>query len=590
MSKAPPYPETIDGRYQVIQRIGSGGMGEVFRARDPVLGRTVALKLLPREVAQHAGAVDRFRTEAQAAARINHPNVVQVHDWGQTESTYYMVMEYVRGRNLREILAARGRLEPRQATDIIIQVLDALAASHSTGLVHRDIKPENVIVSIDGTVKVTDFGIARVTEASVSTDGLFGTVAYVAPEQARGEMVDGRSDVYSVGCLLYELLTGSMPFSGDAARLLYQHLNDAIPKPSLEAADVPESMDRIVEKATAKGPADRFSAAEMKAELMAVAATLPPATPLAELTYELTSEVSVQVIDTLPGVPAPKKRHVLRWATLLLLIGLAVLGFFYHPVKVPRVIGEDRTSAVAAIRRSGMAFETSRRFSDEPAGKVLSSDPSPGKWAMPWTKVSLVISAGPRLTDVPQLVGMNVDDARKKIVELKLVVGEVTEVHDKSPAGQVIDQNPKPGRVRVGDPVNLTVSSGPEFVVIPGVVGQQFADAQKKLTDMGLVVERIDEFNDAAVGQVIAQEPVQDQRVEKGSTVKLHASKGPAPFAMPDVKNKSCSEAKSQLESLGLVVVVRSKSGPCSSNKILDQDPLPGATVKKGDEATLYAA
>ncbi|MEO7803471.1 MAG: protein kinase, partial [Actinomycetota bacterium] len=219
-----PISQVIAGRYHLVARIGGGGMGEVFRARDAVLGRTVALKILPRSVASSLVSVERFRREAQAAARISHANVVAVHDWGETEGTYYMVMEYLRGRNLRELLADHGTLETRQACQVIDQVLSALSSAHAEGLVHRDIKPENILISTEGIVKVTDFGIAHVREGTSSTGGILGTVAYIAPEQARGDGVDARADIYASGCVMYELLTGAPVFEGDAARVLYQHL------------------------------------------------------------------------------------------------------------------------------------------------------------------------------------------------------------------------------------------------------------------------------------------------------------------------------------------------------------------------------
>ncbi|MCA1839534.1 MAG: PASTA domain-containing protein [Actinomycetota bacterium] len=592
MSTRSTISDTIAGRYQVIQRIGSGGMGEVYKARDQVLGRTVALKILPHDIAQRPGAVDRFRTEAQAAARINHRNVVQVHDWGETDDTYFMVMEYVRGRNLREILATRGPLAARQACEIVMQVLDGLEAAHASGLVHRDIKPENVLVSSDGTVKVTDFGIARFAEGSPSTDGALGTVAYVAPEHARGERVDSKSDVYSVGCLFYELLTGSMPFEGEPARVLYQHLNEPMPLAAKMATEVPPALDVILSRATQKSPEARIDAAHMRLAIADVMQTLPVSAPLRELTYELTSEVSIQMIDTAPVGPVKKGRRPVRWMVAgLLLVALASLGYFYHPVKVPAVTGGDETKAIAAMRSAGLGFHVSHRFLDDPAGTVVSTNPSNGHWAMPWQSVAIVASRGPRLTDVPSLIGQRVDDAKAMITDARLVVGDVKEVHDKAPGGQVIDQEPKPGRVKVGQPVNLTVSSGPEYVLVPSVTGKQFADAQKALAEVGLSAERIDEFNDAPVGQVISQETAQGQRVEKGSTLRVHVSKGTAPFAMPDVKGKTCKDAQNQLQSLGLVVTLRMKaSKTCGTNIVFDQDPFAGSTVKKGDEVILYTA
>lgn len=592
MSRATAPSEAIAGRYRLAARISVGGMGEIFRARDSVLGRTVAIKVLPRDLAQRPGFVERFRREAQAAARLSHPNVVQVHDWGEWESTYYMVMEHVRGRNLRDILAARGPLAPRQACEVVAQVLDGLAAAHAQGLVHRDVKPANILVAQDGVVKVADFGIARAAEAGSATGGLFGTVAYVAPEQASGGPTDGRADLYSTGCVLYELLTGSLPFEGDAARVLHLHLTERVPPPSLERPEAGVHLDRIVIRATEPDPAARYpTASEMRDDLSAIAASLAPAPPLSELAAEATAEVPEGSEETMVPAPARRRRRLLPFLLMIGLIAAAsVAGFLFRPVRVPGVLGSTEERAVRSLEAAGLDAGVSRSFSDDPPGTVISADPAPGRLVFRGSRVTLQISRGPALSDLPDLRGLPLDEAKQTITARRLVVGVVTEQHAPDPPGRVLDQDPKPGRVRRGTPVNLVVSKGPEMVEVPDVTRRSFDEALAILRARGLDAEREDVFDDAAAGTVIRQSPNPGESVEKGSRVHLVVSKGPQPFAMPDVKGKSCADAKSQLESMGLVVVVRSQSGGCGANRVLDQDPLPGATVRKGDEATLYAA
>lgn len=592
MSKTTTTRDVIAGRYQISTRIASGGMGEVFRAWDSNLRRTVALKVLPLDRSSKAEVVERFRAEAQSAARLSHPNVVQVHDWGETETAHFMVMEYVRGRNLRQILGLRGRVSARQACEIMIGVLDALEAAHDRGLVHRDVKPENILVTIDGGVKVADFGIARAVEDVTLTAGLYGTVAYVSPEQARGAQIDRRADLYSAGCVFYELLTGSRPFEGDAASVLNQHLNGRVPPPSQEVPEVPNQLDQIVLHATEPEPGRRYgSAAEMKTELARMIPTLGSSAPLSELSMEVTTEVAPEMHDT--EVPdEPKRRRVKWWhATLLLLvIGVALAAYTFRPVDVPRLEGRTAGAAQAELDALSLVTKIEKVRSDQPINRVVGTRPGAGEKVRWHGTVTLEVSTGPELTDLPNLVGATLEDATKIIEEKRLQLGEIIERFDKAPKGLVLDQDPKPGRRKVSDPVNLVVSKGPETALVPDVRTKPFVEAAAILQQAGFEPVREDVFNDAPVDQVVDQQPRPSSKVDKGSQVRVIVSKGPEPFAMPDVKNKPCTEAKAQLEGMGLVVVVNSRGAGCGANKVLDQDPYPGAQVKKGTEATLYVS
>lgn len=589
-------PSQIAGRYRISGRIGSGGMGDVLRAHDRVLGRTVALKILPVDLAVQPAFVESFLAEAQAVAQVSHSGVVQVHDWGQQDQTYFMVMEYVRGKNLRQVLAATpdGRLHPGQAAQVAAEVLVALAAAHDKGVVHRDVKPENVMLGTDGKIKVADFGIARALDRAMLTGGLMGTVAYVAPEQARGEPVDARADVYSTGCMLFELLTGSLPFEGDAAQILQQHLNSRVPVPSELTPSVPAVLDRIVARATAPAPENRYrSASEMARELSSAISGLGAAPPLSRLVEEMTSEGVFESFDTVVRrKPAKRTRRWIRWVIGFAVLALVAGGILYlGPTQVPQVVGEQGPGARTRIERAGLKVNFRKAFSDRAPGTVTGSRPSPGAWTRRGKAVAVSLSVGPKLSNVPAVIGMQLQQARQAIVTGDLVVGGVTTRKDREPAGRIIDQDPKPGTVRAGELVNLVVSEGPAILDLPPVTGKPEAEAQKTLTDLGFVVATDPVFDAAAPGTVLGQDPAAGQKLAQGAPVRLRVSKGRAPFAMPDVKGRPCSEARTQLLALEMKVVIQSAGGgpaQCAANKVLEQDPLPQSTRRAGDEGTLY--
>ncbi|GAC1364377.1 MAG: Stk1 family PASTA domain-containing Ser/Thr kinase [Actinomycetota bacterium] len=589
-------PELIAERYRIAARIGAGAMGEVFRARDIVLGRPVAVKVLPEDLAVRPGFVEKFRAEAQAAARLSHPNAVQVHDWGTSDGMYFMVMEYVRGRTLREVVTTRGVLQPAQAALITAQVLAALEAAHASGLVHRDIKPENVLVTAEGTAKVSDFGIAHMMEESAGTGErageLAGTAAYVSPEQIRGEAVDGRADLYSVGCMLYELLCGAPPFEGNVAHVLHQHLSARVPAPSIEApAAAP--LDGVVLRSTDPSPSGRYaSAAAMRQDLQEAAAALPAAPPLGELVSEVTSMVATEAQETMV-VPVAKRRKRRTWplvvAALLALI-LADTAVFVRPV--PKVVGVTEATALARLHRAGLKVTQRSAFNDSvPQGNVISASAALGAFSLKGTSVVLTVSKGPDVRQVPSVLGRLQTDAEQAIKAVGLLPVEMEPVYSSDaafPAGTVLLQSPGPQAVRPGTPVNLTVSKGAQLVGVQSVVGAGFSAAQAKLVQAGLNVSRQNVFSDAPLGQVVDQTPKAPATVATGGLVTLIVSQGPRPFPMPKVVAIACSVAKALLQSKGLVVSVTSQSGTCGANKVLLQDPLDQIAVQKGATATLY--
>ncbi|MDP9242204.1 MAG: protein kinase, partial [Actinomycetota bacterium] len=410
----------------MIERIASGGMGEVYRAHDAVLAREVAIKVLHRNLAGDPGFIDRFRREARSAAYLNHPNIVAVYDWGASDGVYFMVMEYVRGRNVRELLLASSRLEPAQATVVLLQVLSALEHAHRQGIVHRDVKPENMLVTTDGAVKVADFGLARAYSDMQSTQSgmVTGTVQYLAPEQIQGHPAEPRTDLYSLGVVAYELLTGRTPFVAETSlAIAYQHLSERVPAPSLVAPAVPESLDRIVLSATEKSAEDRpHSAQELRRELVATARTLNPARPIADLVRELpgADETGPERAPTIT-IPEAAPRHrerrpYLRKVILGLLALIAIAAGAWaawtylipHTTHVPRVLGVSVNQAEQRLRAAGLDSTIGKpQFSSTVAeGKVAEVDPGAGAAIRRGSAVVLHPSKGPRFVDVPKVEGL----------------------------------------------------------------------------------------------------------------------------------------------------------------------------------------
>ena len=602
---------TVDGRYQVIARLASGGMGEVYRALDPVLGREVAIKVLHPSLAGDAGFIDRFRREARAAAMLSHTNIVAVHDWGEAESTYFMVMEFVRGPNLRSILMRDGALEPLQAAEVVSGVLSALEHAHREGIVHRDVKPENVMLTTDGGVKVADFGLARAladSRISHAPGTVTGTVQYLAPEQIEGEPADRRTDLYATGIVLYELLTGVVPFTGETSvAVAYKHLRERVPPPSRSNPMVPPSLDRVVLAATERQRDRRTpDAATMRRELERAKDELPPAPPLSELAASVAPADEVPpdrlATVTIPRPLSPKARRRRRfrwvWTTLSLLAVLAVAGWAVwtyvipHRTQVPNVEGLRLAAAQRIAEQARLELDAARDAysSTVPAGRIIRQLVDPGTELEEGSALPVVVSLGPEFVPVPEVTGMTLSRARSEIEAARLEVGKVERAyHDTVPAGRVIDQNPQDGtQLEVGQRVQLTVSRGEEPVVVPGVVGLSEDEAASIIRGADLGVSVIEEFSaDVPRGDVIRQDPAAESEVRRGTTVTIVVSKGPQRFPMPDVVGMSKAAATARLEGLGLTVRPVALPGS-SGNTVVGQNPEPDRTVEQGQEVTIY--
>jgi eukaryotic-like serine/threonine-protein kinase len=598
-----------------VDRIAAGGMGEVFLAHDAVLAREVAIKVLHRSLSGDQAFVDRFRREARAAAVLSHPNIVAVYDWGAVDGIYYMVMEFIRGRGVRDLLNAEHRLAPAQAAEVLRQTLLALDHAHREGIVHRDIKPENILLTTDGVVKVADFGLARAYAEGTATQAgaVTGTVQYLAPEQIRGEPADPRSDLYSLGIVAYELLTGRLPFTGETAMAIaYKHLSDRVPAPSSQAEGVPAELDGFVASATERERELRpESALEMRRDLESFQAGLPPAPPLASAVAEAVEirgddgETTVRVgpaAITTATIPRIERRRKRRWrrvsGVLLLVLALAASAWgawtylVPHAADVPDVSGLSVAQAQARLTDLGFvvvagAGEYSMKV---PADHVLRVRPQPGTSVDRGGTVTIVPSLGPPPRDVPDVTGRPIAKARAAIRSAKLLPGEPRFAFSPDvPEGSVISQTPADGQAPQGSTIELVVSNGPPPRPVPDVVGQTQADAERTLSEAGFVVVVGDErfSNAVARGKVLRQSPAPPQKLQPGATISLVVSLGPRTFPCPDFNGLSRAAAQALADGYGLKATFVNVT-PTPGSIVLNQSVAAGSSISYGDPITLY--
>jgi eukaryotic-like serine/threonine-protein kinase len=540
----PQPPRLLGGRYELGDPIGTGGMAEVFRGSDVRLGRDVAVKVLRADLARDPSFQQRFRREAQAAASLNAPAIVSVFDTGEDErGVPYIVMEFVDGRTLRDVLREEGRLLPTRALEVTAEVCAALEAAHAAGIVHRDIKPGNVMLTRTGEVKVMDFGIARAasdaSSAMTQTAAVIGTAAYLSPEQARGEHVDARSDLYSTGCLLYELVTGAPPFTGDSpVAVAYQHVREDPQPPSAYDVTLPASVDAVVLKAMAKNPANRYqSADEMREDLLRAArGEQVLATPVLEPVPVLTPAAYATVPVGDPRLPVKRGIAYGLFGLVLvaMIVGIAllvrgVLGTDAGLVATPSLLGLSQGEAVAELEAAGLTVgEVETRFDPKPFGTVLEQSPAADILLRSGGAVSLVLSKGLEMTVVPvEVVGLSRDEAEVLLAERKLRIGDVVTRDGNIPAGTVLGISPQPGsQVAAQSAVVLTVASGE--VQVPDVRGKDVQEATAQLQRAGFSVGIRPVEDPGPPDRVLDQDPV-NSLAPRGSTVVIDVSRPPAP-------------------------------------------------------------
>jgi beta-lactam-binding protein with PASTA domain len=616
----------FDGRYHIVRKLGTGGMATVYLAEDQTLGRGVAIKILNERHANDEQFVERFRREAKNAAGLSHPNIVSVFDRGEAEGTYYIAMEHLKGRNLKELIAARGPAPVHIAVDVTRQVLAALGHAHENGIVHRDIKPHNVMIDDNRRVKVTDFGIARAGTSQMTEAGsIVGTAQYLSPEQARGAPVDQRSDLYSVGVVLYELLTGKVPFTGESpVEIAMKHLSDTPPPPSELNPDVPEDLDKIVMRALAKDPARRYqSAQEMDADLERIARGLAVSRETDETATQIIAGVNAMptqiaraptVAQTPPAYPAepvyydydegPRRRPIWPWILAAVLLIAALVGGFYvynqiqdelasrEPVAVPLLVGVHENQATAELDARNLQFKLIREPStDQPKNFVFQQDPEEGTKIDPQTGVvTLWISTGPPMTTVPDVVGTGVDQAVATLKDAKLDPN-VVYINSGAAVNQVTAQSIKADeQVEEGTAIRINVSKGPKPLNVPGVLGVPYEQARATLEASGFQVSREDVESSQPAEVVVGQDPGEGETAPRGSSVTLQVSSGPATVSVPDVTSQDEESAKAQLQDAGFKAHSErtDTDDPCLDGFVIDQDPGGGSDAEPGSQVTIF--
>ncbi|MET8307638.1 Stk1 family PASTA domain-containing Ser/Thr kinase [Micromonospora sp. NPDC005173] len=645
----------IDGRYRIRGRVARGGMATVYTATDERLERTVAVKIIhptqaPEARARIANFVTRFTDEAKTIARLTHPNVVAVYDQGTHAGLPYLVMEYVRGRTLRDVLAERRRLNPDEVLAISEQMLAAIAAAHRAGLVHRDVKPENVLVAeaptggvanlVDSVVKVADFGLARAVEASADEEQgnqLMATVAYVAPELVTEGRADPRTDVYSAGIVLFEMLTGRVPYDGDRpVDVAWQHVDRDVPAPSTLVPGLPSILDDLVQRATRRDPGARpADAGVLLAEVQVARDALGDANSRTTVLRRVTDEPPISqptmMVATVrpaerpawarlpeggnqgPGrrraAPEPAEglwsrlaelrstvmgnpRGRLAVAAVVVVLGLvAAVGGWWFGVgrytAAPQLVSLSNADAQARADRAGLTLAYGEPRYDEKAPKdsVLGQSPASTTKIVKGGTITLTLSLGPERFPVPDVIGKEFELAEADLVNAKLVVAKGTARYDDSlPAGVVVDSSPKVGaEVKPGAKITLILSRGRAPVSVPNLVGKSLTEARTTLAQLNLVPVETYKDSDKPKDEILGQSPADGAGVEKGTQVKLEVSKGPPAVVVPRVIDLPCPQAKQVLESQGFPVTIQ-----FNPNAVVRfQNPGENSQVPPGTQVTI---
>jgi beta-lactam-binding protein with PASTA domain len=595
----------VDGRYRILNRLGSGGMAEVWCAQDTQLGRKVALKILQPRFAQDQEFVERFRREASAAAGLQHPNVVNVFDRGEFDGTYYIAMEYVAGASLRDLINEGMSVEA--AVGVTRQILAAAKFAHSHGVIHRDFKPGNVLVDREGRATVTDFGIAKAGVSEITQTGsVMGTAQYLSPEQAQGLAVTAASDLYSIGVILYEALTGRVPFEADSAVAVALKQVSEFPRtPSELNPAVPTALDAVVLKAMSKDPANRFQSADEFDAALTEAERNPSVPPVETASF---APVPVATPETAepsgaPPPPAPpredeeegKRRRWWRWAIIGVLIaglvGLAVWALTRPgQVTVPSVTNQDVESATATLEDAGFEVEVNEGPNPRAPGTVLEQDPTAGEQADEGSTVTLSVSSGPGVARVPRVAGLTEREATQKLDRAGFRVQTKERFSEDAAAGRAIGTVPKQGtKLEQDQVVTLLVSKGSNLVAVPSVLNLQQEDAEAEIEDAGLLANVETEASDSPEGTVIAQDPGPGGAVEVGSAVTITVSTGAEEVAVPSVIGDTQQAGRATLRAQGLKVDVTKEdvTDPDDDGVIIEQTPSGGARVPPGTTVSI---
>jgi beta-lactam-binding protein with PASTA domain/tRNA A-37 threonylcarbamoyl transferase component Bud32 len=615
----------FSNRYEIERELAQGGMAEVYLGHDRLLDRPVALKALFPEYAREPSFVERFRREAQAAANLNNANIVGIYDWGQEAGTYFIVMEYVEGRALRDLIRSESPLDPNQASEIAAEIGSALAFAHRAGVVHRDVKPGNVLLTRAGNVKVTDFGIARAgtSDGLTQTGSVMGTATYFSPEQAQGLAVDGRSDVYSLGVVLYEMVTGVVPFTGDSpVAVAYKHVREEPMPPSQRNPDVPADLEQIILTALAKDPDHRYQTADdMRADLLRFRRGRPlAAAPVTALIAEVPAVgaaavgagVAVAATMQQPAVPAAGvdggppsgepptgKRRALMWTLIVLglviVVGLIIAfatlaGSGDGDVSVPDVRNQPIAQATATLKAKGFKVTTETAISTDVAeGNVIDQDPQPGDKANKGSDVTLTVSGGAGQVNVPDVDNTSFDDAQQALTSEGFKVQRRDEASETVAKDLVIRTDPAGGTpADKNSTVQVFVSTGKEQKPIPDVSGLSEDDGFAQLGQAGFAVRTVSESSSSvSSGKVTRTDPVAGTLAARGSTVRMFVSTGNPSVSVPNVIGQTEADARSALSAKGLTASTITQVDPANVGKVIAQTPSGGSPANPGSTVTL---
>ena len=592
----------VDGRYRITGRIGSGGMADVYQAEDTHLGREVAIKVLYRRFAQDAEFVERFRREAKSAAGLQHPNVVNVFDRGEHDGTYYIAMEHLRGQTLKSIVTGEAPLDQVRAIDVAIQILRAAGFAHRRGVIHRDFKPHNVICDEADGVKVTDFGIARAGASEMTETGsIMGTAQYLSPEQAQGHGVTAQSDLYSIAVILYEMLSGRVPFEGDSAvSIALKHINERPPALSSVRPDIHPGLEAVVMRGLAKQPAQRFSDAdEFIAALEEVKRQIQSGEAQGQDTM-LFGPPPVAVTEEAPpplGAAEPERRRRMPFVVGLLLLLLLAAGAAYlltrgEEVAVPDVVGQTLLDASTRLENAGFEVRERRVRDQAPQDEVIRQDPRAGIKADEGSTITLFVSDGPGEARVPSVEGLRREEAVEELNEAGFTVTTDEQSSTEFERGEAIRTVPAGGELADrGSRIRLFVSTGPEKVQVPDVTGTTERSAEARLERAGLLVDVEEQESDADEGTVIRQNPAGGTEVDEGSRVVIVVSTGREEVAVPDVTGSTVREARAALRAAGFRVQVREQSveDEAQDGIVVDQNPNAGTDLAEGRTVVIYS-
>jgi serine/threonine-protein kinase len=587
--------QLVDNRYRIVGPLGAGGMAEVYLAHDDVLDRSVALKVMSGRYADDEEFVERFKREAQSAAALSHPNIVSIYDRGEAEDgTYYIAMEYLPGGTLKDRILKRGALAPRTAAAVALQIAEALRAAHAAGVVHRDIKPHNVLVTDTGDIKVGDFGIARAATSSTMTrtGSILGTAHYISPEQAMGEPVGQGSDLYSLGVVLYEMLTGTLPYDAETSiGIAMKHVNGHLVPPRELNPEVPEGINAVTTKLLAKSPEERYADAdELIEDLERVLEGFEPAAAkTTRVTTRPTPAAGTAQTQTMGG-PKRVRRQGRPWILFLLLLILLLGGLAYALLTLgpPRTVPDLQNAAsireaeqIAAQAGDFEVVEGARQDSEEPEGAIISQTPAAGESLREGSRIYVIVS-GRQVAEVPDVGNRTSKEATQTLEEAGFEVEEEPGESSESYQGYVIDQDPRGGRTaEVGSTVTITVGVGPETVEVPDLSNRTVEEARRALeaADLSLGRQTRESSSRVPAGQVVSQNPSAGSNARSGSSVDITVSSGPNQLPVPDVVGYSVSDAVAAIWNAGFGYTVETIESTESAGTVLSTDPAGGTLL-----------